>query len=72
MFLDNRGIFLEDEEKNLYSMGFMTYLDKLIKDGEKVVFNLVPSVISENIQSCEKEIWSVSEVKDFMKRQRLA
>ena len=45
-----------------------SYLDKLIKDGVVVEFNLVDS---KNIEDWEKEIWSVKEVKEFIERQCL-
>ena len=48
-----------------------SYLDKLIKDGVVVEFNLVDNAKSKNIGDWEKEIWGVSEVKAFIKRQCL-
>jgi hypothetical protein len=68
-FLRNRGLFIEDSNNNLYQMELNrsgSYLDKLIKEGTVVEFNLVDaSYISE----WEKELWDVSEVKNFMDRQ---
>lgn len=70
-FLKDRGIFVEDNQKNLYKMETYwhgSYLDKLIKDGTIVKFSLVDST---NIEDWEKEIWGVPEVKAFIKRQSL-
>lgn len=74
-FLKNRiGIFIEDSQKNLYDMETYwsgSYLDKLIKNGITVNYNLVDTSISKNIENWEKEIWEVTKVKAFMKRQSL-
>lgn len=73
-FLKFRGIFIEDNQRNLYQMETYwigSYLDKLIKDGVIVDFNLVDATRSKNIEDWEKEIWGVLEVKDFIKRQCL-
>ena len=70
-FLKDRGIFVEDNQKNLYMMETYwhgSYLDRLIKDGTIVNFNLVDAT---NINDWEKEIWGVPEVKAFIKRQSL-
>ena len=68
-FLRNGGLFIEDSHKNLYQMELNrsgSYLDKLIKEGTVVEFNLVDaSYVSE----WEKEIWDTKEVKSFIKRQ---
>jgi hypothetical protein len=67
-FIKNKGIFVEDNQKNLYKMETYwhgSYLDRLIKDGTIVNFNLVDTA---NIEDWEKEIWGVSEVKAFMKK----
>ena len=61
-------------QKKLYQMEtFWTksYLDNLIGKGIAVSFNLVDVALSENIKDWEKEIWGISEVKDFMKRHNL-
>jgi hypothetical protein len=73
-FLKNRGIFIEDIQKNLYNIETYLngqYLDRLIKDGVTVKFNLIDISLSKNIMDWEKEIWGVSEVKAFIKRQSL-
>jgi len=70
-FLKDRGIFIEDRQKNLYNMETYrhgAYLDRLIKDGITVEFNLVDG---KNIGDWEKEIWGVLDVKAFMERQSL-
>lgn len=73
-FLKDRGIFIEDIQGNLYQMvnyRVGSYLDKLIKDGVVVEFNLVDNAKSKNIGDWEKEVWGVSEVNAFIKRQCL-
>lgn len=76
-FLKNRNIiniFIEDIQKNLYCIETYrngSYLDQLIKDGITVEFNLVDIALSKNIGDWEKEIWGVTEVKAFLKRQSL-
>lgn len=68
-FLRNRGLFLENSQKDLYQMGLNrsgSYLDKLIKEGAIVEFSLVDSSC---IGDWEKEIWDAQEVKNFIKRQ---
>lgn len=73
-FLKDRGLFLEDDQNNLYQMETDrqgSYLNKLIKDGITVNFHQVGTFISKNIGDWEKEIWGVSEVEGFIKRQSL-
>lgn len=73
-FLKDRGLFIEDDQKNLYQMEVYrqgSYLDRLINNGIVVKFNQVESFISKNIADWEKEIWGVSEVEGFIKRQSL-
>lgn len=73
-FLKNRGLFIEDNQRNLYQMEVYrrgSYLNKLIKDGIVVKFHQVDDFKSKNVGEWEKEVWGVSEVKDFMKRQSL-
>lgn len=73
-FLKGRGLFIEDDQKNLYQMEVYrqgSYLDRLIKDGIVVKFHQVENFTSENIGDWEKEIWGVSEVESFIKRQSL-
>lgn len=73
-FLKNRGLFIEDNQENLYQMDQHrqgSYLDRLIKDGIAVDFQQVERSLSENIGDWEKEIWGISEVRGFMERQRL-
>jgi hypothetical protein len=74
-FIKNKpSLFIEDNQNNLYQMELYrqgSYLDKLIKDGTIVEFNVVDTLISQNIGEWEKEIWDVSAVKSFMIRQHL-
>ena len=73
-FLKDRGLFIEDDEKNLYQMEAYrqgSYLDRLIKDGIVVEFHQVENSLSKNLGDWEKEIWGVSEVEGFIKRQSL-
>lgn len=68
-FLRNRGLFIEDSHKNLYQMELNrsgSYLDKLIKEGAVVEFNLVDA---SYIGEWEKEVWDAKEVRSFIKRQ---
>jgi hypothetical protein len=70
-FIKDRSWFVEDSKNNLYqieSYRYGSYLDKLIKDGITVEFNLVDA---SYIGDWEKEIWDIEKVKDFMKRQKL-
>lgn len=74
-FLKDRGLFIEDDQKNLYQMEIYrqgSYLDRLIKDGIVVKFYRVDTFKTKNIEDWEKEIWDVSEVESFMKRQSLS
>lgn len=73
-FLKDRGLYIEDDQNNLYQMEIErqgSYLNKLIEDGIAVNFHQVESLISKNIGDWEKEIWGVSEVEGFIKRQSL-
>lgn len=72
-FLKNRGIFIIDSQNNMYQKEINTpsYLDELIKKGITVEFNYIDASISKNIGEWEKEIWEVSEVKNFIKRQNI-
>jgi len=68
------GTFIIDSQNNMYQMELYrqgSYLDKLIKEGVTVEFDYVEASLSKNIGEWEKEIWDVSEVKNFMKRQKL-
>lgn len=70
-FIKDKGLFIEDIQKNLYKMENYwhgSYLDKLIKDGIIVKFSLIDAT---NIKDWEKEIWGIFEVKAFMERQSL-
>ena len=72
VFLKNKGIFLEDNQKNLYAMEknkHGLYLDNLIKKSKKVKFFIISKEISKNIKEWEKEIWSIEDVKAFINRQ---
>lgn len=73
-FLKNRGLFIEDSQENLYQMDIYnhgTYLDNLIKKGITLTFYKVESDKNNNMNDWEKEVWSIQEVTDFMKRQNL-
>ncbi|WP_024344834.1 hypothetical protein [Lacrimispora indolis] len=73
-FLKRRGIFIEDEQKNLYQMENRhtgSYLDKLIKNAVEVTFYLVNPSISQCIEDWEREVWDVTQVKSFIKRHSL-
>lgn len=73
-FLKKRGLFIEDNQQNLYQMETYklgSYLDKLIKEGIVVKFHQVEKSLSNNVKDWEKETWGVSEVEAFMKRQSL-
>ena len=74
IFVKDKGIFIEDKKNNLYIIETYYhggYIDNFIKKGIIVEFNLVDNSLSKNIMDWEKEIWGVSEVKDFIKRQSL-
>lgn len=74
-FLKDRGLFIEDDQKNLYQMEVNrqgSYLDRLIRDGIVVKFHQVDTFTTKNIGDWEKEIWGVSEVEQFIKRQSLS
>ena len=43
------------------------FLDKLIRDASVVKFERVSDSICENIMEWEKELWSISDVKRFLK-----
>lgn len=68
------GMFIIDSQNNMYQIETYragSYLDQLIKDGITVEFNYIEASLSKNIGEWEKEIWDVSEVKDFIKRQKI-
>ena len=72
-FIKDRGLFIEDRN-NIYQMETYrtgSYLDRLIKDRIVVEFNKLDISISQNINDWEKEIWDVTEIKSFIKRQRI-
>ena len=74
IFVKDKGIFIEDKKNNLYIIETYHhggYIYNFIKKGIIVEFNLVDNSLSKNIMNWEKEIWRVSEVKDFIKRQSL-
>jgi len=71
---NNNGIFIEDKKNNLYAIeNYLCgeYLDNFIKKGTIVEFNLIDASLSKNIMHWQKEVWGVTEVKDFIKRQSL-
>jgi hypothetical protein len=72
---DNNSIFIIDTNNNMYQIETYrvgSYLDKLIKEGINVNFNYIDKSLSKNIAEWKKEIWDVSEVENFIKRQKLA
>lgn len=73
-FLKDRGLFIEDDQNNLYQMEEYrqgSYLDRLIKDGIVVNFHQVENSLCKNVGDWEKEIWDISEVENFIKRQSI-
>lgn len=73
-FLNNGKLFLEDNQNNLFQMEATyqgSYLDKLIKEGNKINFHEVDNSISDKIENWRKEVWDILEVENFMKRQCL-
>jgi hypothetical protein len=69
-----RTLCIEDSQENLYQMELYrhgSYLDQLIKDGTVVTFHQVEHSASQNIGKWQKEIWDISEVESFMKRQSI-
>ncbi len=73
-FLKHRGLFIEDEQKNLYQMENLyvgSYLDKLIKDAVMVTFNLVNPSVNQHIEDWEREVWDYTEVENFIKSHSL-
>ncbi len=74
VFVKNRGIFLEDSESNLYIIELKKHgscLDRLIEKREKVKFYMLDKNLSKNIKDWEKEVWSLGDVEDFMKKCKL-
>ncbi|MEC4565371.1 hypothetical protein L8C07_05390 [Paenibacillus sp. CMAA1739] len=72
-FLRGKGLFIEDEHKELYQMEMHRHsscLDKLIEEGVSVEFNVVENFVGV-INDWEKEVWSVPEVKAFITRNNL-
>ena len=72
VFVENKGLFLEHEETNLYMMELFyqgSYLDKLIKKGAKVNFFMLDKNVSKNIDKCKKKIWTLKDINDFIKEQ---
>ena len=73
-FVKSKWLFIEDEQGNMYQMEtcyYGSYLDKLIKNGSVVDFNYIDISLAQNIGDREKESWDVSEVKSFIRRQKL-
>jgi hypothetical protein len=73
-FLKNRGLFIEDNQGNLYQMEayrYGSYLDNLIKNGIVVKFYQVENYLSNKIGDWEKEVWDISAVEGFMIRQSI-
>ena len=73
VFINNRGIYIQDNNKGLYQMELHKhcfYLDKLIKDADIIEFDYIEPPISQNISTLEKKIWEISDVQNFMKRQK--
>ncbi|WP_176474152.1 hypothetical protein [Niallia circulans] len=70
-FLKNQNLYIEDRENNLYQMELYrqgSHLDQLIKDGIIVKFIQIENHLANNVRDTEKEIWSISDVEDFIKR----
>jgi hypothetical protein len=69
--IKNKSWFIIDEQENLYwieTYWHGSYLDRLIKEGITVKFNLINA---KYINEWEKEIWDISEIEEFIKRQSL-
>ncbi len=67
--IKNKSWFVVDNQNNYYHIEIYwhgSYLDKLIKEGITVNFNLVDATF---INEWEKEVWDIAEVQDFIKRQ---
>jgi len=62
----DKNWFVEDSESRLYHIESYKYLDNLIKNRENVIFNIVECNL---IEDWEKEIWTIKDVEDFIKRQ---
>lgn len=73
-FIKNKGMFIENAHGNLYIIDISnhgSYLDRFIREGVIVEFNLLDSSLSQNIANLEREIWGVLEVKAFIERHSL-
>lgn len=67
--IKDKSWFVEDSQKNLYQIDLYkhgSYLDNLIKNGRNVTFNIIKPNL---IEDWEKEIWTIKDVEDFIKRQ---
>lgn len=68
------GLCLEDNQKNLYQMESFydqSYLERLIKNSAVVKFKRVDKALNESIGDWEKSYMDVSDVKDFLFKNRL-
>lgn len=74
-FTKNKGdIYIEDAQMNLYAIEtyyVKSYLDNLIKKETVVEFNRLDKSKSQNIADWEKEIWEISQVKEFIENHLL-
>lgn len=69
-FIKDRSIFVTDAKGNMYqieSYWYGSYLDKLIKNGSVVEFNIV----SVDMKYWQIEIWGADDVNAFIERQSL-
>lgn len=72
--IHNWGLCIEDNEKNLYQMEryyFHSYPSRLIENGDVVKFERVDASISKDVGEWERNVWEISDVENFLKRERL-
>lgn len=70
-FIQNRGLFIEDNKNNLYQMEtykISSYLNQLIQGGIVVEFYRINQSDSDIIEDLEKEIWGIHEVNNFIEK----
>lgn len=68
-YIKNKSWYVQDAKGNLYQVENYwhgSYLDKWIRNGTVVKFNLVDA---QYIEEWEKEIWGVKKIEEFIKQQ---
>jgi hypothetical protein len=71
VFLKDRCICIEDVKGNMYQIDIYyvgSYLDKIVKNGLEIEFNLIDSELIKNIKEYEKEVWGVEDIESFIER----